>query len=114
MAFDISKYKYELKDMPWATWEQAFLPQKNVLNPRAKFGGRFFEHKGAQWNYIVGKPAQQLWTLIQEDDGTMVLRNGLYVRGRKGYFYCERMHNPRELFRIVIPQTLVDENLLGD
>lgn len=104
------EHKYELVDMPWFMWEQSFLPQQNRLNPRAKFGGRLFEHRDAQWAYIVGQYAQNLWTMVEEDDGTLVLRNGLFVKGRRGYFHCERMSNTRELLRVVVPANLVEEN----
>jgi hypothetical protein len=109
VAFDISKYVYEVTPMAWGTWEQAFLPQLNEFNTDAKFGGRFFEHEGEQWNFIVGQHAQQLWTLVQEDDEKFVLRNGIYVKGRRGYFFCERWHNPREFFKVTVPDNFLRE-----
>lgn len=110
MAFNINDYKYELQERSFEWWQQSFLPQKNPLSPRGKFNATMFEHAGAQWNYIIGKHAQQLWTLLEEEDGTLVIRNGIYVKGRKGYFFCERWHNPRELFRVIVPAALAAEN----
>jgi hypothetical protein len=107
MAFDISKYVYEVKPMTWDTWEKAFVPQANQFKSDAKFGGRLFEHEGEQWNFIVAQHAQQLWTLLEEDSGELVLRNGIYVNGRKGYFFCDRWHNPREFFKVPVPAELL-------
>lgn len=103
MTIDLSKYKYEVKFMPWHVWEQSFLPVENSLNVHAKFGGRFFEHAGEEWDHVVGHYAQQIWTMVEEEDGSLVLRNGVYVKGRRGYFLCERMHNPREFFKVPVP-----------
>jgi hypothetical protein len=103
MAIDLSKYTYELKTMPWNTWQEAFLPVQNEINVHAKYGGRFFVHEGEEWQHVVGHFAQQIWTMVEEEDGTLVLRNGVYVKNRRGYFLCERMHNPREFFRVPVP-----------
>jgi hypothetical protein len=109
MAIDLSKFVYQTTSMDWGTWQGAFLPQPNHLKIDAKFAGRFFEHEGEQWDFIVGQHAQQLWTMVEEEDGTTVLRNGVYVKGRRGYFFCERWHNPRELFKIPVPPRLLEE-----
>jgi len=103
MSIDLSKYTYEVKTMPWHIWEESFLPLKNEIVPDAKFGGRFFRHDGAEWDHVVGHHAQNIWTMIEEPSGALVLRNGVFVKGRRGYFLCERMHNPREFFRIPVP-----------
>lgn len=108
MPIDLSKYVYEVKFMPWNTWKEAFLPQLNEFNTDAKFGGRFFEHQGSEWDFIVAQHAQQLWTLVEED-GSFVLRNGVYVKGRRGYFFCERWHNPREFFKVPVPENFLRE-----
>jgi hypothetical protein len=109
VSIDLSKFVYELKTMDWNTWKNAFLPQPNSFNSAAKIDGKFFEHEGQQWEFISSQHAQQLWTMVEEEDGTLVLRNGVYVKRRRGYFFCERWHNPRELFRIPVPQELLKE-----
>lgn len=105
--FNIDDYKYEEKDMPWEVWKSSFLPTKNIFNPTGPLEGMLFIHEGVDWNYVVGQYVQKLWTLIEED-GKFYLTNGLYVKGRVGYTICERMHNPREIFKVRIPDSLIE------
>jgi hypothetical protein len=114
MTFDESKYKYQFTELPWRTWEEAFKPQKNSHNPEAPFSGRLFRHgHHPEWEHLIGQYVQQIWTLYEEEDGTLVLRNGIYVKGGRGHFLCEVFHNSRELFRIPIPADVLESSGLN-
>jgi hypothetical protein len=91
--FNIDDYQYVEEHVTYEQWAASYLPQQNHLNPDAKFAGTLFEHSGEQWDFIVRQPNQQQWTLVRQEDGTLNIRNGLAVRGRLGYFFCERLHN---------------------
>jgi hypothetical protein len=109
MTFDATKYKYEVKSMPWHQWKSSFLPQRNKFQIKAAVDGMLLVPEGVEWNYTVGQYAQQLWTLsFNEKDGKYYLSNGLYVMGRVGYIVCERMHNPREIWKVELPQEFVE------
>lgn len=92
-VFNIDNYKYVEEHLLYSQWLERYKPQQNHLKPHAKFGGALFEHEGEQWEYIRAIPVQSLWTLFRDEDGRLLIRNGLTVRGRLGYFLCEVGHN---------------------
>lgn len=92
-VFNIDNYKYVEEHLLYSQWLERYKPQQNHLKPHSKFGGALFEHDGAQWEYIRAIPVQSLWTLFRDEDGRLLIRNGLTVRGRLGYFLCEVGHN---------------------
>jgi hypothetical protein len=108
MTIDESKFVYTIQTMSWENWSSGFRPAINQFDGDAKFGSKLFEHQGEQWEFISGRHAQQLWTIVEED-GILILRNGLHVRNKRGYFFCERWHNPSDIFKIPVPQHLVEE-----
>jgi len=91
--FNIDNYKYVEEHLLYSEWLARYRPQQNLLIPHAKFTGCLFEHEGPQWEYIRALPVQSLWTLFREEDGRLLIRNGLTVRGRLGYFVGGVGHN---------------------
>lgn len=109
MAFDINNYKYEVKTLSYEDWERAFAPNKNHLVDNAPLHGMLYKHEAEEWKFIVGQYAQQLWTVLDEG-GKLLMKNGLYVKGRLGYVFCDHMHNPREFFNVEVDPELLKEN----
>jgi hypothetical protein len=91
--FNLDDYKYVEEHMSYTQWLASYRPQRNHLNSDAKFDGALFEHSGEQWEHIRAIPVQSLWTLFRDEDGRLLIRNGLTVRGRLGYFLGEVGHN---------------------
>jgi hypothetical protein len=91
--FNLENYKYVEEHLLYSEWLARYQPQQNHLIPHAKFTGTLFEHDGPQWEYIRAIPVQELWTLFRDEDGRLLIRNGLAVRGRLGYFLTGVRHN---------------------
>ena len=91
--FNLDDYKYEEEHIPYEQWLHGYEPQRNHLNVDAKFGGRLYEHQDLEWDFIVRQPNQCQWTLVRTEDGRLMIKNGLAVKGRLGYFFSEKLHN---------------------
>jgi hypothetical protein len=91
--FNLDDYKYEEEHIPYDQWLHAYEPQQNHLNPDAKFDGRLYEHQGLEWDFIGRQINHHQWTLVRTEDGRLLIRNGLAVKGRLGYFFSQNMHN---------------------
>ena len=103
--FDLNNYRYEKKTQSYTEWLQSYLPTKNEIIEGARLNGMLFENTGAQWEFIKTQSAQQLWSLIRQEDGRLVLRNGYAgVRGLEGYVFCERRSDLREAFHVYVTE----------
>jgi len=69
-------------------WFELFKPQQNHLNPNAPWGGVMYETYGAEQDYILAQPTQNVWTWVDCDGGTALVSGFAYVN-RLGYFVCE-------------------------
>jgi hypothetical protein len=91
--FNLENYQYEEDHILFSEWLGAYQLRENHLNPNAKFNGLLFEHQGEEWDYIRWQPVQHQWTLVRDEDGRLIIRNGLAVKGRLGYFLGKVQHN---------------------
>lgn len=91
--FNLENYKYVEEHLLYSQWLERYKPQQNPFIPHAKFGGALFEHDGEQWEHIRATSIQSVWTLFRDEDGRLLIRNGLTVRGRLGYFLGSVGHN---------------------
>lgn len=96
--FNIDDYQYTEEVIPLSQWQEMYKPQPNKFNPEARFGGLLYEHDGEQWEHVVSQQNHYQWTLFQDEDKTLKIKNGLVVRGRIGYFLCEVTHNSHATF----------------
>ena len=69
-------------------WFELFKPQQNHLVPNASWGGVMYETYGAEQDYILAQPTQNVWTWVDCDGGTALVSGFAYVN-RLGYFVCE-------------------------
>jgi hypothetical protein len=110
--FDLNNYQYTETVLTFSQWLQSYKPQPNEFNHEARFSGLLYEHKGLEWEHVIGHYNQQQWTLFQDEDGTLKIKNGLVVRGRVGYFLCSEMHNSHATFIVTnIPEGVLEHRI---
>ncbi len=66
----------------------------NHLNPSAGWafddqGGCLFETFGPEYEFVRQQDPQQVWTLVDADDGQMAVISGLHFVNRIGYLISE-------------------------
>lgn len=97
--FDLSNYQYVETVLSVDEWLRNYKPQPNKFDDAARFSGLLYEHDGlTQWEHVVSQPIHNVWTLFQDEGGTLKVKNGLVVRGRVGYFLSEVQHDPHQTF----------------
>lgn len=74
--------------MDMKQWEQEFRPKKNHLNPGRGYDDTLFEAFDEDKDFIYSLPADQVWTLLEED-GHLWIGSGRHFVNRLGYFYTE-------------------------
>lgn len=72
---------------------EQFGPKPNHLDLTASFdlgqGGCLFACAGKEWRYVLAQNPRTLWTLIEGDNGTLVIESGLHLVNRLGYLVTE-------------------------
>ncbi|QDT53880.1 hypothetical protein Pan44_19060 [Caulifigura coniformis] len=71
-------------------FERQFSLVPNHLNPNASWSfddarGCLFETFGDELDFIRSQPAENVWTLVDGDDGDLYLVSGVHVVNRIGY-----------------------------
>lgn len=100
-----SKFNPE-NNFTFSEWLQAYKPQPNHLDHKARLSGLLYEHDGEQELYIQTLPFSAFWTVYEHDgtyglldvaskkDPVLEIRNGMYsVSGRIGYVVCQVPHD---------------------
>jgi len=112
--FNIDDYQYVEEHMPLHQWHQ-HQPKLNNFIKNARFNGLLLEHEGDQWVEVMKTPVHYIWTVFEDDDGNIFMRNGYQVRGRIGYVISEQMHNAHAtIFVDGITRDLLETRILED
>jgi hypothetical protein len=87
------------KYIRYEEWPVALLPNKNHLDPDARFDGMLYEHAPAELEHLSQLTAHQVWTLYEENE-VLKIRNGFHqeLPGRLGYFHCRVYWDPQRVF----------------
>lgn len=71
------------------TFIERFRPRVNLLNPNATFdlgyGGCLFETYGAELDFIRAQDPKLVWTVVDGDEGQLVIESGFHIVNRLGY-----------------------------
>ena len=67
---------------------QSFRPIKNPHGNRG-WDGTMFETFGVELNFVRSQPDNKVWTLMNDDDGNLVITSGFHFVNRVGYFVTE-------------------------
>lgn len=71
-------------------WCDVFSPIKNHLVADTSFNGCLFETYGQELDYVKSVPVAHIWTLIDGDDGHLVVNAGFKYVNRIGFFITEK------------------------
>jgi hypothetical protein len=81
------------RKMDDGAWEKEFEPIRNHLNPDAGWGpmdddqpGYLFETYGKELEFVKAQDRENVWTLIEGDEGGQFIVNGFHIVNRIGYF----------------------------
>jgi len=77
--------------MSFDNWVETFNPISNTITPDAPFDGSMFETFGADLAEVLiwadGKHRHlQVWSLVEGDDGDLLICDGYHRVNRIGYF----------------------------
>lgn len=85
--------KPKLSGMVCEGWAAEFKIQPNNLTSNAAFDGAMYETYGADLERILvfanaksKRMRRMVWTLVEDDDGDLVIVNGYHLCNRLGYF----------------------------
>ena len=66
-----------------------FGPRPNHLDLSASFdfgnGGCLFSARGPEWTHVLYQDRQRVWTVLDGDEGYMVIESGLHYVNRLGF-----------------------------
>ena len=81
--------KPETKILSFDEFIKEYKPKRNSLNPDAAFDGHMFETFGEEENYVAHYDKNYVWTVIEENDRTMIIP-GYHFVNRLGYIITEK------------------------
>lgn len=68
----------------WDEFEEQFEPVTNHIDTNASFGGQMFETYGEERKFVHAQPAENVWTIIDTGDLTLI-SPGFHLVNRMGY-----------------------------
>lgn len=69
-------------------WEATYKPVRNVFDESAVFHGTMYETYGAEFDFIIHAPKNNVWTWIVGDGASHIVA-GFHFVNRLGYFITE-------------------------
>ena len=78
----------EVKILSEEQFYEQFTPVENHIDDNASWNGAMFETFGEELEYVKMKAQKgnNVWTLIEGDDDTWYISNGMRLVNRMGYF----------------------------
>lgn len=70
-------------------FEATYKPIQNHLNPDAAFGGQMFETYGPEYAFVLSRPLNTVWTIVEGDDGKLFYMAANHYVNRIGYLITE-------------------------
>ncbi len=71
------------------TFIARFGPRPNHLDLNASFdfgnGGCLFSARGPEWTHVLSQDRQRVWTVLDGDEGCIVIESGLHYVNRLGF-----------------------------
>ena len=95
-------------------FDAAYPLSRNHLNPQASWTignerGCLFETYGAELDFVRSQDPRTVWTLLDGDNGDMVLVSGFHYVNRIGYLISTRPVDDNQTIECRIPMNLADE-----
>lgn len=84
-------------EMDQFDWEEKFKPIPNHIEK----GTTMFETFGKEVEFVKSCPENRIWTLLESDDGDMIIVEGFHFVNRLGYYVTEAPYEPNTNYQIV-------------
>lgn len=82
-------------------WIEKFQPIQNPIEPDSEFDGCQFETSGEELDFVKSRIAENtVWTMIDDDNGTICIINSFHRTNRIGYFVSAIAYNPDEEYNV--------------
>ena len=79
-----------MKTITYDDFMDTYKPIKNTLDESAGYDGCMFETYGDELKKVMDTPHGYVWTLLEADDGSLVIGSGYHLVNRMGYFITEK------------------------
>ncbi len=77
-----------------ASFAERYRPMPNPLDKSAGFdfgaGGCLFAPTTKEFRHVLAQPPRRIWTVLDDDDGRLIIESGLRLDNRLGYLIAER------------------------
>ena len=88
---------------------ERFGPRPNHLDLTAGFdcgeGGCLFACAGKELRYVLAQKPSNVWTLLEGDEGQLVIESGMHIVNRLGYLITERPIDEHAVYTVPIDDT---------
>jgi len=74
-------------------FEQTYRPIQNPIDTNASFNGWMFETFGEEIEYVGSQSENNVWTIVEDDEGDLIICDGIHFVNRLGYVVTEVPHN---------------------
>ena len=85
---------------------ERFGPRPNHLDLQAGCdfgdGGCLFSAAGKEFKYVLAQNPQCIWTLIEGDEGQLVIESGMHLVNRLGYLVTSTPVGARETYTVLL------------
>lgn len=68
---------------------EQFKPVKNHIDTNASWDGCMFETYGEELEFVKAQPEKKIWTVMDSDNGEMMVGSGFHFVNRLGYLITE-------------------------
>lgn len=83
---------------------ECYRPIPNHLDKTAGFdfgaGGCLFAPATKQFRHVLAQSPRRIWTVLDDDDGRLIIESGLRLDNRLGYLIAERAREDDRRIRI--------------
>ena len=92
--------------LTWDEFVERFRPKKNPIDPNASYDGCLLETYGEEATFVSlmnDLAPETVWTLVEDDEGNLVVVDGLHWVNRQGYLLTEVPREPNDTFLVIDP-----------
>ena len=84
--------------MNYYEWLKTYKPQENHLTTDSPFNNSMYETFGEEYEHITNQDVHNVWTLLDDSKGGLVIVPGVWWVNRLGYFVCENKWKNNDKF----------------
>lgn len=93
-----------MPNMSYEEWVDKYIPIRNTIKKNAPYDGTMFETFGLELDFVKKADEKKVWTLVDGDNGSVVIVAGYHHVNRIGYFITEKTWHDDSLTVIVFDE----------